>query len=282
MGFRTLSTLGAALGLAPLLIAVLPAATASAHGYVSGPASRQAQCQARTVSCGPVQYEPQSVEGPKGQRNCSAGLTNFKELDDDSKPWTVHAVRGSVDFTWTLTALHRTASYEYYIGGTRVGYFDEGNKVPSSNTQTHKVDLSGFSGKQKLLAIWNIGDTSNAFYSCVDLNIGGTSTPTTTRPTTPPTTTRPTDPTTTPPATTPPATTPRPTDPTTTRPTAPPTTTPNPTQPDPGGSAWRPHASYKVGDKVTYQGVTYSCRQAHTVHDPNWTPPNTPALWQRS
>ncbi|MGS2810754.1 carbohydrate-binding protein [Nocardia sp. MW-W600-9] len=36
-----------------------------------------------------------------------------------------------------------------------------------------------------------------------------------------------------------------------------------------------------MGDKVTYQGVTYSCRQAHTVHDPNWTPPNAPALWSR-
>ncbi|WP_309234676.1 lytic polysaccharide monooxygenase [Nocardia sp. XZ_19_385] len=277
MGIRALSTVGVALGTAPFLIAVLPPGTASAHGYVSGPASRQAQCAARTVSCGPVQYEPQSVEGPKGQRNCSAGLANFRELDDDGKPWTVHNVRGTVDFTWTLTALHRTASYEYYIGGTRVGYVDMDNAVPSSNTQAHKVDLSGFSGKQKLLAIWNIGDTSNAFYSCVDLNIGGNSTPTTTpRPTTStPTTPRPTDPTTTRPST-PPTTTPRPTDPTTTPPR------PTTTRPDPGGTAWRPHATYQVGDQVTYQGAKYQCRQAHTVHDPNWTPPNTPALWQRT
>ncbi|MGF0315687.1 carbohydrate-binding protein [Nocardia fluminea] len=40
-------------------------------------------------------------------------------------------------------------------------------------------------------------------------------------------------------------------------------------------------ACCRYGYKVAYQGVTYSCRQAHTVHDPNWTPPNTPALWSR-
>ncbi|MEU4650881.1 carbohydrate-binding protein [Nocardia fluminea] len=40
-------------------------------------------------------------------------------------------------------------------------------------------------------------------------------------------------------------------------------------------------ACCRYGYKVTYQGATYSCRQAHTVHDPNWTPPNTPALWSR-
>jgi chitin-binding protein len=28
------------------------------------------------------------------------------------------------------------------------------------------------SGRQKLLAIWNIADTANAFYSCVDLQVG--------------------------------------------------------------------------------------------------------------
>ncbi|GAB2651474.1 lytic polysaccharide monooxygenase [Nocardia goodfellowii] len=266
MGIRALSTAAAALGVA---LAVMPAGTASAHGYLSGPASRQAQCAAGTVSCGPVSYEPQSVEGPKGQRNCSAGLANFKELDDDGKPWTVHNVGGTVDFTWTLTALHRTASYEYYIGDQRVGFVDEGNQIPDSKTQTHKIDLSGFSGKQKLLAIWNIGDTVNAFYSCVDLNIGGGSAPTTG-----PTTTAPA-PTTGAPA---PTTTPEPTHshPTTTAPPSTPVTT----QPNPAGKVWEPHATFAIGDEVIYQGKKYRCLQAHTAHDPNWTPANTPALWQ--
>lgn len=142
------------------------------HGYLSGPASRQAQCAAGATSCGQISYEPQSVEGPKGQRNCSAGRPDFAELDDDGKSWAVHEVSGTVDFTWTLTALRRTLNYEYYIGGRRVGFVDAGNVVPDSTTQTHKIDLSGFSGRQKLLAIWNVGDSDDAFYSCVDLDLG--------------------------------------------------------------------------------------------------------------
>ena len=40
---------------------------AYAHGYVNAPPSRQANCAAgRVTGCGPVVYEPQSVEGPKG------------------------------------------------------------------------------------------------------------------------------------------------------------------------------------------------------------------------
>jgi LysM repeat protein len=59
------------------------------------------------------------------------------------------------------------------------------------------VNFNGYSGRQKVLAIWNIGDTINAFYNCVDLTIAGGSGGTTTTPTTP-TTTTPTTPTTTP------------------------------------------------------------------------------------
>ncbi|MCW2641364.1 MAG: hypothetical protein JWP76_3670, partial [Dactylosporangium sp.] len=28
------------------------------------------------------------------------------------------------------------------------------------------------SGRQKVLAVWNIADTTNAFYSCIDLQVG--------------------------------------------------------------------------------------------------------------
>ncbi|MEU8894973.1 lytic polysaccharide monooxygenase auxiliary activity family 9 protein [Nocardia sp. NPDC048505] len=167
MGFRTLCFAGATLGVA---LAIMPAGTVSAHGYLSGPASRQAQCAAAAVSCGSVSYAPQSVEGPAGQRNCSAGRAEFGDLDDDAKPWPVHEVSGAVDFTWTLTAPRAAGSYEYFIGDKRVGFVEAGN---ATATRTHKVDLSGFRGRQKLLAIWNVADSANASYSCVDLDIGG-------------------------------------------------------------------------------------------------------------
>jgi len=41
---------------------------------------------------------------------------------------------------------------------------------------------------------------------------------------------------------------------------------------------WEPWVSYTIGDRVSYNGVDYECRQSHTSQ-PGWEPPNTPALW---
>ncbi|GAA4909780.1 carbohydrate binding protein [Stackebrandtia albiflava] len=51
------------------------------------------------------------------------------------------------------------------------------------------------------------------------------------------------------------------------------------TEPPPTGGSWRAGTSYRVGDEVTYGGVTYRCRIAHTA-TAGWEPPHTPALWQ--
>ncbi|MGW4241750.1 lytic polysaccharide monooxygenase [Nocardia sp. NPDC004722] len=272
---RRLSMLGAA-SIAPLVVAILPAAIAHAHGYVSAPLSRQAQCAKGLLSCGDITYEPQSVEAPKGSNKCSGGNTRFPELDDDSKPWQVQSVGSTVTFTWTFTALHRTLNWEYYIGGTRVAVFDGGNNPPPADSVSHTVDLGAYTGRQKLLAVWNIGDTANAFYSCIDVQIGGGGgTPTTT---TPPVRTTTPAPTTTPPATTTPPTTTTPpmtpTPPTTTRSPQPTTTAATP------AAAWKVGAHYNIGDLVTYDGMRYRCLQAHTVYDPGWNPEAAPALWQ--
>ncbi|MGV9477707.1 carbohydrate-binding protein [Nocardia sp. NPDC003650] len=267
MRSRILSVAGA-MALTPLVTLLVPAVNAEAHGWVAGPASRQEQCARGLVSCGAVKYEPQSVEGPKGLKNCSAN--KYPELDDDSLGWVPQKVSGRTTFTWKNTANHRTLNWEYFLGDTRIAVIDGRNEQPPMEV-SHTLDLSQYSGRQKLRAVWNIGDTAAAFYSCVDLEIGGGGggTPTTTTPK--PTTTTPPATTTKPPTTTPPATT---------RPPAT-TTHQHPTTTAPVASAWRQGATYAIGDKVTYQGATYSCRQAHTVHDPNWTPPNTPALWSR-
>jgi chitinase len=70
----------------------------------------------------------------------------------------------------------------------------------------------------------------------------------------------------------------KPTTPPTTRPTTTPPTTPPTTQP--GGTTWAANHAYKIGDVVTYNGVSYRCIQAHTSLT-GWEPPNVPALWQR-
>jgi chitin-binding protein len=162
------AAIGAAM--APVLALTLPTGSASAHGYVNAPASRQAQCAARTVPCGDIKYEPQSVEGPKGLRSCSGGNARFAELDNDAKGWKVSDVSRTQTFTWTFTARHRTANYEYFVDGTKVATIDGGNQQPPA-TVSHQVNLGSFTGRHKVLAVWNIGDTSNAFYACIDVNI---------------------------------------------------------------------------------------------------------------
>ncbi|HEX2133371.1 MAG TPA: lytic polysaccharide monooxygenase [Actinophytocola sp.] len=181
---RKLAVFTAAAAIAPLGLFVLPAGTANAHGYISSPPSRQAQCAQGTVQCGSIKWEPQSVEGPKGLRSCNGGVGRFAELNDDSKPWRATSVGRTVTFTWTFTARHRTQNYEYYLGNTRVAVFD-GHMQQPPPTLSHTVNLGNVSGRQKLLAVWNIGDTANAFYACVDLNVGGGESP---APTPPPTT----------------------------------------------------------------------------------------------
>ncbi|MEU7923420.1 lytic polysaccharide monooxygenase [Micromonospora zamorensis] len=226
------------------------AAPAQAHGYVSAPPSRQALCaQGRVPDCGQIKYEPQSVEGPKGLRSCNAGIAQFAVLNDDSRGWPATSVGSSLTFTWVNTARHATSNWEYWIGNTRVGVVNGNNQQPGA-TVSHNVNLGGFSGRQKILAVWNISDTANAFYSCIDVQIGGGGS----NPTPTPTPT--------------PSPTPRPT------PTATPTTPPAP------GGSWTTGRAYQVGDQVTYGGATYRCRQAHTAI-PGWEPPNVPALWQQ-
>jgi chitin-binding protein len=234
-----------------VLTSLVSALPAQAHGYVSTPPSRQALCAARAVpDCGPIQFEPQSVEGPKGLRNCSANLPQFAVLDDESRTWPATSVGTTVNFSWVLTARHATSTWQYFIGDRLVASFDDGGRQPNA-TVTHTVNLSGFSGRQKLLAVWNIADTPNAFYNCVDLDIGGGSNP---APTSTPTATQTSAP----------------------SPTA--TATATSTATATARGTWRTFTSYRVGDVVTFDGVSYRCRQSHTSL-PGWEPPLTLALW---
>lgn len=163
-----LAALGAAV--AGFLVTI-PVGTASAHGYVSDPPSRQAQCAAGTVECGPIKWEPQSVEGPKGLTSCSGGNERFAELDDDSKAWKVTPVGTTAEFTWTIKVAHATTTWQYFVDGQKVAEVNDGGSRPGSRV-THTVDMSGYSGEHTVLAVWNIADTANAFYACTDVNIG--------------------------------------------------------------------------------------------------------------
>ncbi|GAA2612421.1 lytic polysaccharide monooxygenase auxiliary activity family 9 protein [Streptomyces axinellae] len=167
---RKLATLLGA-GLSPFLVLGLSVTPAGAHGWITDPASRQAQCATNVVQCGEIKWEPQSVEGPKGLKDCAGGNARFADLRDDNKGWKVANVGGSATFDWKLTARHRTTTWQYFIGNTKIAEFDDGGATPGEYV-SHNVNFQSFSGRQKVLAVWNIADTANAFYACVDVNIG--------------------------------------------------------------------------------------------------------------
>jgi predicted carbohydrate-binding protein with CBM5 and CBM33 domain len=182
---RALAIAGA-LGAAALVLPVTTASTASAHGWVTSPPSRQDHCAAGRTSfdCGSIAYEPQSVEAPKGSTLCSGG-SGFTILDDASKPWPVTEVDSTLTVRWRLTAAHNTGTWEYFVDGRLHQSFDQGGAQPPSDVSHTLTGLP--SGRHTILARWNISNTINAFYNCVDVDVRGASTPTDPTPPTPPT-----------------------------------------------------------------------------------------------
>jgi predicted carbohydrate-binding protein with CBM5 and CBM33 domain len=119
--------------------------------------------------------------------------------------------------------------------------------------------------------VWNIGDTPMAFYSCVDLNVGGGGGTVPSTPSNP----------------SPPAEQPKP--PAQEQPKPPAQEQPKPPaqeQPPPAQGTkpaakgdWAANVAYKTGDKVNFKGKTYECRQGHTSLS-SWEPSiYTLALW---
>ncbi|GAA1669241.1 hypothetical protein GCM10009830_13720 [Glycomyces endophyticus] len=233
-------------GAATLAVSASMAALAWGHGYTSDPPSRSALCaDGEVTNCGAISYEPQSVEGPKGfpaagpadGEICSAGNDPFAPLDDPrGGNWPTTSVSaGPRTFTWTMTARHSTATFDYYItnssydpsqpltrsdlGLTPIASFSMGGAQPD-HTMNHTVTLPSRTGQHLVLAVWNIADTVNAFYSCIDVDFSGGGSG------------EPTD------------------DP--------------PTSSDPGtgegctAAAWAATAVYTGGSKVTHEGVAYT------------------------
>ncbi|MGW2559074.1 lytic polysaccharide monooxygenase auxiliary activity family 9 protein [Streptomyces sp. NPDC001514] len=189
--------IGAAMvGLAVAGTSFLATGSASSHGYTDSPISRQKLCANGTVTnCGEIQWEPQSVEGPKGfpaagpadGTICAGGNSRFAQLDDPrGGAWPTTKVSSGQNYTfrWQFTANHRTTDFKYFI--TRNGWNPSqpltraaldpqpfltipynGQQPPM--TLTHSGTLPAKSGRHLILAVWTIHDTANAFYACSDV-----------------------------------------------------------------------------------------------------------------
>ncbi|MFE5852417.1 MULTISPECIES: lytic polysaccharide monooxygenase auxiliary activity family 9 protein [unclassified Streptomyces] len=170
--------------------------SAHSHGAPDSPISRQQLCYDGTVqNCGQIEWEPWSVEGPKGFPSrgaadgsiCSGDNGRFSELDDPrggAWPTTSLSSGQSLTFKWNIRARHATTNFSYYI--TKAG-FNPNKKltradlepqpfltVPFGGRQpgavvTHTGTLPQKTGRHLILGVWTIADTDNAFYSCSDV-----------------------------------------------------------------------------------------------------------------
>ncbi|MEN8650227.1 lytic polysaccharide monooxygenase [Streptomyces sp. 21So2-11] len=187
----------AVVGLAVAGVSFLATGSATSHGYTDSPISRQKLCANGTVTgCGNIQWEPQSVEGPKGfpgagpadGKICSGGNGTFAQLDDPRNgawPATKLTAGQGYGFRWQFTARHATSDFRYYI--TKNGWDSSkpltraalesqpfmtvpyGNQQPPA-TLTHQGTVpTQKSGRHIILAVWNVADTTNAFYACSDV-----------------------------------------------------------------------------------------------------------------
>ncbi|MGC5704333.1 N-acetylglucosamine-binding protein GbpA [Pseudomonas sp. NFXW11] len=181
---------------------------ASAHGYIESPKSRAFLCSyaggTKNTNCGAVMYEPQSVEhfessscpgkgffacGPTDGKIASGGLNSFSKLDEQtSSRWVKNSIKpGPNTFTWHYTAQHRTRDYQFFITKkdwnpnqplTRNSFEKTPlleqpwhGEMPGTKT-SHTVNIpSDRNGYHVVLAVWKVGDNSNAFYQVVDVNI---------------------------------------------------------------------------------------------------------------
>ncbi|MFG3124586.1 lytic polysaccharide monooxygenase [Streptomyces sp. NPDC048201] len=203
----------AVLGLAPLTLTALAAAPAAAHGSMGDPVSRVAQCFAEgpespksaacraAVAAGGTQalYDWNGIRiGDAGGRHqqlipdgelCSAGNEEFKGLDLARADWpATKAHSGSYTFKYRVTAPHK-GTFEVYA--TKPGY-DPAKPLAWSDLDlehpvaksTDPVATDGFytfsgtlpdrTGRQLLYAVWQRSDSPEAFYSCSDVDFGGT------------------------------------------------------------------------------------------------------------
>lgn len=166
-----------------------------AHGYVTSPGSRAyfgtAAAGNLNQNVGRAQWEPQSIEAPKNTfidgKLASAGVTGFEPLDEQTATrWHKSVINpGNLTISWNLTVQHRTSTWDYYITKTGwnpntplkisdfelIAQIDDKATVPPkivNQTITVPQDRKGY---HVILAVWNISDTTNAFYQAIDVNI---------------------------------------------------------------------------------------------------------------
>lgn len=185
------------------------ASAASAHGYVGASGSQLIARQSMSANAGIVgaaRYDRQSFEAPRGFPSSgpadghlpSAGIPSFSALDQQTSTlWAKNKIKaGPVLASWHLTAPHRTADWRYYI--TKPGWNQNApitrsdleliasiphDGSPATTNSAHYIQIPpDHQGYNVIYAVWDVSDTSNAFYNAIDVDIEGTTPADTQRP----------------------------------------------------------------------------------------------------
>lgn len=127
---------------------------------------------------------------------CNGGGSRFEGLNTAQDGlWPHSKISGSEDLNleWTITTAHKTQSWTYYItkAGSKIDpskpltaddfeeepilVMDKDHDAPPSTVKhtIPKDGLANHSGYNIIYGVWAIGDTGNAFYNCVDVDIEG-------------------------------------------------------------------------------------------------------------
>lgn len=183
---------------------------ASAHGFVESPPSRGYQgvldrstlgYEGALAKYGKVITNPQSLEarkgfpqaGPADGRIASAegGLGQIGDFVLDNQTaslWTKQDVnQGVMNVIWNYTAPHSTAKWHYYMTKVNwnpdnplerddfelIGTINHDGSPATTNPNQQITIPSNRLGYHVILAVWDIADTSNAFYNVIDVNVKG-------------------------------------------------------------------------------------------------------------
>lgn len=178
----------------------------SAHGYVMSPASRgyQGSLDKATLGYstafsiyGSIINEPGSLEAPKGfpalgpadgkiaSANGSIGGDTTLDIQNANRWKKTNITTGVNAFIWKYLAYHATAKWHYYM--TKEGWNPNQplsrqdleligtvshNGTPPQDNVSHQITVpANRTGYHIILAVWDVADTTNAFYNVIDVNV---------------------------------------------------------------------------------------------------------------
>ncbi|MET9379039.1 lytic polysaccharide monooxygenase [Streptomyces sp. NPDC002992] len=206
---RTAAT-ALSLGIAPLALAGLAAAPASAHGSMTDPVSRvsacyaegpespdSAACKAAVAASGAqafYDWNAVNIANAAGKHRelipdgklCSAGNDKYRGLDLARGDWPASPLNsGTHTFRYKGTAPHR-GSFELYV--TKDGYdptkpltWSDLEEKPFATVTDPRMENGDYvfdgtvpnkSGRHLIYSIWQRSDSPEAFYTCSDVVFG--------------------------------------------------------------------------------------------------------------